>query len=58
VNIVAAPLAGAIFDAVGAHWLYLLSAGGYVIGALSLCFTKHERQVGKQEIVITREKTT
>ena len=57
-NIVAAPLAGAIFDAVGAHSLYLLSAGGYVIGALSLRFTKHESQVGKQEIVITREKTT
>ena len=36
VNIVAAPVGGAIFDAIGARWLYGLSAGGYAIGALCL----------------------
>jgi MFS transporter, PPP family, 3-phenylpropionic acid transporter len=40
VNIVAAPVAGAIFDAVGAHWLYLLAASGYFIGAVSLWLTR------------------
>jgi len=42
VSIMAAPLAGAIFDAIGAHWLYLLSASGYAIGVLSLWLTKPE----------------
>ena len=36
VNIVAAPVGGAIFDAVGARWLYAFSALGYIIGATSL----------------------
>ena len=36
VNIIAAPVGGAIFDAIGARWLYGLSAGGYAIGALCL----------------------
>jgi PPP family 3-phenylpropionic acid transporter len=40
VNMIAAPVAGTIFDAIGAHWLYLLSAGGYLIGILSLGLTK------------------
>ncbi len=40
VNIIAAPIAGAIFDALGARWLYLLAAGGYFIGAASLWFTR------------------
>jgi MFS transporter, PPP family, 3-phenylpropionic acid transporter len=40
VNIVAAPLGGAIFDAIGARWLYALSASGYLIAFLSLWFTK------------------
>lgn len=44
VNMVAAPVAGTIFDAIGAHWLYLLSAGGYLIGILSLWLTKPERK--------------
>ena len=42
VSIMAAPLAGAIFDAIGAHWFYLLSASGYAIGVLSLWLTKPE----------------
>jgi PPP family 3-phenylpropionic acid transporter len=36
VNIIAAPVGGAIFDAIGARWLYALSATGYIIGAISL----------------------
>lgn len=40
VNIVAAPISGAIFDLVGARWLYALSALGYLIGALFLWSTK------------------
>jgi PPP family 3-phenylpropionic acid transporter len=42
VNMIAAPVAGTIFDAIGAHWLYLLSAGGYLIGIVSLWLTKPE----------------
>jgi MFS transporter, PPP family, 3-phenylpropionic acid transporter len=40
VNIIAAPVGGAVFDAIGARWLYALSAGGYVIAALSLWLTR------------------
>lgn len=40
VNIVAAPVSGAIFDVVGARWLYALSAAGYVIGILCLWWTR------------------
>ena len=44
VNILAAPVGGAIFDAIGAHWLYLLSAAGYAAGALSLWLSKPEKK--------------
>jgi len=40
VNIIAAPVGGAIFDAIGARWLYALSASGYLIAFLSLWFTR------------------
>jgi PPP family 3-phenylpropionic acid transporter len=40
VNIVAAPVSGAIFDAIGARWLYALSAAGYAIGILCLWWTR------------------
>jgi len=40
VNIIAAPVGGAIFDAVGARWLYAFSAAGYMIGATSLWLTR------------------
>lgn len=36
VNILAAPLAGALYDLIGARWLYSFSAAGYAIGAISL----------------------
>jgi len=40
VSIIAAPIGGAIFDAVGARWLYAFSALGYIMGALSLWLTR------------------
>ncbi|HKI54615.1 MAG TPA: MFS transporter [Anaerolineales bacterium] len=40
VNILSAPVSGAIFDAIGARWLYALSAGGYTIGALAIWLTR------------------
>jgi len=40
VNIIAAPVGGAIFDAVGARWLYAFSAIGYIIAAISLWLTR------------------
>lgn len=40
VNILAAPIAGTIFDAIGARWLYALSAGGYAIGAVFVRLTR------------------
>jgi len=40
VSIIAAPIGGAIFDAVGARWLYAFSASGYMIGAASLWLTR------------------
>jgi MFS family permease len=40
VNIVAAPVGGAIFDAVGARWLYAFSALGYVIAVASLWLSR------------------
>jgi PPP family 3-phenylpropionic acid transporter len=40
VNIVAAPISGAVFDLIGARWLYALSATGYLIGVLCLWWTR------------------
>lgn len=40
VNIIASPIGGAIFDAIGARWLYAFSAAGYIIGASSLWLTR------------------
>ncbi len=42
VGIIAAPIGGAIFDAIGARWLYVFSAAGYIIGAVSLWITRPE----------------
>lgn len=47
VNIIAAPIAGAIFDAIGARWLYLLAACGYFIGAVSLWVTRPKQVSGE-----------
>jgi PPP family 3-phenylpropionic acid transporter len=40
VNVLAAPVAGAIFDAIGARWLYALAVAGYTAGLLSLWLTR------------------
>ena len=40
VNILAAPVSGAIFDVIGARWLYALSASGYSIGAFTVWLTR------------------
>jgi MFS transporter, PPP family, 3-phenylpropionic acid transporter len=36
VNIVAAPVSGALFDALGARWLYAFAAAGYIAAVASL----------------------
>lgn len=40
VSFIAAPISGAIFDVVGARWLYALSMAGYVIGAIIMWFSR------------------
>jgi PPP family 3-phenylpropionic acid transporter len=40
VNILAAPISGAIFDAIGARWLYALAMTGYALGLLVLWITR------------------
>jgi MFS family permease len=40
VNIFAAPVGGAIFDAVGARWLYAFSVAGYILAVLTLWLTR------------------
>ena len=40
VNMLAAPVSGAIFDAIGARWLYLLSVSGYALGFLTMWLTR------------------
>jgi MFS transporter, PPP family, 3-phenylpropionic acid transporter len=42
VNMLAAPVSGSIFDAIGARWLYALAVTGYALGALSLWLTRPE----------------
>ena len=44
VNIVAAPVAGAAFDAFGARWLYIFSALGYLGAFLSLWLARSRSQ--------------
>lgn len=41
VSILASPLSGAIYDAMGGRVLYLLAAIGYLVGWLGLRFTQH-----------------
>jgi PPP family 3-phenylpropionic acid transporter len=40
VNIFAAPVGGAIFDAVGARWLYAFAAVGYIVAVFILWLTR------------------
>ena len=43
VSMLAAPVSGAVFDAIGARWLYALAASGYAVGLLSLWITRPNR---------------
>jgi MFS transporter, PPP family, 3-phenylpropionic acid transporter len=40
VNVLAAPISGTIFDAIGPRWLYAFSVVGYGLGFLSMWLTK------------------
>jgi PPP family 3-phenylpropionic acid transporter len=40
VSVLAAPVSGGIFDAIGARWLYALAVAGYGIGFLSMWLTR------------------
>ena len=48
VNLMAAPVAGVLFDTIGARWLYAFAVAGYTVGLLSLWLTrplpKNEKQ--------------
>jgi PPP family 3-phenylpropionic acid transporter len=48
VNIIASPISGAIFDLIGARWLYAFSATGYLIGFLCLWWTRPDAFVKEQ----------
>lgn len=52
VNILAAPLAGAIFDAIGTRWLYALAMTGYALGLLILRLTRPSE--GQESIFVTK----
>jgi len=43
VSMLSAPVSGAIFDVIGARWLYALAATGYAIGLLSLWITRPDQ---------------
>jgi MFS transporter, PPP family, 3-phenylpropionic acid transporter len=55
VNIIAAPTAGALFDAIGARWLYLFAASGYMIGVLSLWLNRPVSKVETSAIATESE---
>lgn len=42
VSMIAAPISGLIFDAIGARWLYALAMAGYAMGALVLWLARPE----------------
>src|SRR5215211_5159686 len=44
VNVLAAPMAGAIFDTVGPRWLYAFAVIGYAVGLLSLWLTRPNKR--------------
>jgi PPP family 3-phenylpropionic acid transporter len=45
VNIVASPVAGALFDALGARWLYAFSAAGYLAAVTCLWLTRPKNKI-------------
>lgn len=52
VSILAAPVAGAIFDTIGARWLYAFAVLGYTIGLISLWLSRPipEKQLLKAQL--------
>ena len=46
VNIVAAPISGALFDALGARWLYVYAALGYAMAFAALWLTRPKQPAG------------
>lgn len=44
VTVIASPIAGALFDLIGARWLYAFSAGGYAIAVISLWINRPASQ--------------
>lgn len=56
VSTIAAPVSGAIFDAVGARWLYLLAVAGYALGLLSMWLTRPQAEPARvRELVESGE---
>lgn len=49
VSVLAAPISGAMFDAIGARWLYALATTGYAMGLLSLWITRPGRSLNPGE---------
>ena len=50
VSFIAAPVSGAIFDVIGARWLYALSLTGYAIGAILVWFSRPEESKTTEKI--------
>jgi PPP family 3-phenylpropionic acid transporter len=55
VNMLAAPISGALFDAYGARPLYALAMTGYAVGAIVLLISRQEKQQTQE--VLTLERT-
>jgi len=47
VNVLAAPVSGIIFDAIGARWLYGLAITGYAMAFVSLWLTRPNQALVK-----------
>jgi MFS transporter, PPP family, 3-phenylpropionic acid transporter len=43
VNVVASPIAGALFDSIGTRWLYAVAASGYAIAFISMWLSRPRR---------------
>ncbi len=56
VNVLAAPVAGAIFDSMGARWLYGPAVAGYAAGLLSLWLTRPAREAKPAGLIVQETK--
>ena len=57
VNVLAAPVSGVIFDAVGPRWLYALAMSGYAIGLLSLWLTRPQPRSDAVRVLLEKSST-